>query len=544
MTNLKRNNKCLGQYFTPYEIASFMVGLISKQGRLKILDPCCGEGVFIEALLNKGFKNINALEIDNALGLKYRKYINYNSFVSEEFKNKYDVIIGNPPYIRWKNLDTKLKNELQHNSLWNDYFNSLCDYLYIFILKAIELLGEGGQLIYITPAYWLHTKHALSLRNYMIENGHFESIYHFCETPIFDQVNSSIIIFKYIKTKKYAQKKPPIDYVSYKSTVRLNEITLKHLLNKKLLKSAEYSFLDQFDQNATWTLANKQIKSELYKFENMCNVNNEKPKLPLVNTDSYIAEKNDYQCLGDIADIGNGLVSGADKAFQIPSKMKLNKHEKQAIINVVKAKDILKYVYSSKTRYIFIANRIDESVLANNYPNFYTHLNIYREILLARYNYNKDIKYWEWSFLRNYKMFSQPNPKIFVPCKERISHKNYCRFCLVDPNLYPTQDVTAIALKPGVRENIYYILAFLNSNMVFNWLKYKGLIKGGIIEFSEKPLKSIPIRLINWADKNEIVYHDRIVAKCKRLIIHRNIEDAFDIERDLSKLLYPKLIAI
>lgn len=55
----------------------------------------------------------------------------------------------------------------------------------IFIIKSIELLKEGGELIFITPNYWLNTTHSIKMRNYMMQNGFFEEIYHFNETPIY-----------------------------------------------------------------------------------------------------------------------------------------------------------------------------------------------------------------------------------------------------------------------------------------------------------------------------------------------------------------------
>ena len=40
----------------------------------------------------------------------------------------------------------------------------------------------------------------------MVQNGYFEEIYHFNETPIFDKVTVSIIIFKFIKSKDKSEK--------------------------------------------------------------------------------------------------------------------------------------------------------------------------------------------------------------------------------------------------------------------------------------------------------------------------------------------------
>ncbi|GHT24788.1 hypothetical protein AGMMS4957_18420 [Bacteroidia bacterium] len=179
-----------GQYFTPKIVADFMIGLADILPNSKILEPSCGEGVFLDLLQKKGYSDITAYEIDDDLAKDFSN-VHYESFVNANIKEAYDLIIGNPPYIRWKNLEDNLKQELSTNPLWNKYCNSLCDYLYIFILKSIELLNENGQLIFICPEYWMNTTHSVSLRNYMVEHGYFEEIYHFNETPIFEKVTVS-----------------------------------------------------------------------------------------------------------------------------------------------------------------------------------------------------------------------------------------------------------------------------------------------------------------------------------------------------------------
>ncbi|WP_410956842.1 Eco57I restriction-modification methylase domain-containing protein, partial [Salmonella sp. SAL04181] len=79
---------------------------------------------------------------------------------------QFSAIIGNPPYIRWKHLDVELQQELKNHKLWGVLFNPLSDYLSVFIANAIEHLREGGQLIFITPSFWMHTLHAHPLRQW------------------------------------------------------------------------------------------------------------------------------------------------------------------------------------------------------------------------------------------------------------------------------------------------------------------------------------------------------------------------------------------
>ena len=50
------------------------------------------------------------------------EYVDYRSFVSSPEDENFDVIIGNPPYIRWRNLEEHLKAELAQSRLWSLYF--------------------------------------------------------------------------------------------------------------------------------------------------------------------------------------------------------------------------------------------------------------------------------------------------------------------------------------------------------------------------------------------------------------------------------------
>lgn len=124
-------------------------------------------------------------------------------------------------------------------------------------------------------------------------------------------------------------------------------------------------------------------------------------------------------------------------------------------------------------------------------------------------------------FLRNFELFRKKEKRIFVPCKERISNKNYFRFALVEQGVFPTQDVTALFKKPEIQESLEYILAFLNLPIVFDWLKCNGIVKGNIVEFSEKPLASIPFKKIDWNNKKQVSLHKEITGSTKSYLAKR-----------------------
>jgi adenine-specific DNA-methyltransferase len=518
MGKRKSKNK-YGQYFTPEAVAEFMLSLTSKKKKDKVLEPSCGQGVFLDILEKKGYTDFKGFEVDKTLTSKSNKII-YESFVSYEFNEKYDLIIGNPPYIRWSNLEAELKVELESNILWKKHFNSLCDYLYIFILKSIELLNEKGELIFICPEYWLNTTHSLGLRNYMMQNGYFESIYYFNETPIFKNVTVSFIIFKYVKSKKRVQ---TIDYFKFDRTLKLNADTLSQIVNH-----CDKQTINQFNINERWIFAEEKSNTIIINLEKNCR--SKSSTLFEDDTNSNI------RTIGEICDIGNGMVSGLDKAFQLKENIlnELNDIELSCLIKVAKAKDLDSFFNNGIHHYFLIPSGLTEEEFTFNYPHLKDVLSGYIDELNNRYNYSRDIKYWEWVFLRNFNLFQKKSNRILVPCKERVSNKDYFRFSLVNSDIVPTQDVTGLLLKESTKESVEYVTAYLNNSRVFTWLCHKGIIKGNIVEFSEKPISSIPYRHINWNDPNEVEIHNQITLQTKSYIktkkgLHLNsIKSLFD----------------
>ena len=386
---------------------------------------------------------------------------------------------------------------MKNHPLFDKYLNALSDYSAFFIIKGIESLKEGGELIFITSDYWMDTTHSLGLRNYIIENGIISEIYSFKEAPIFKNVNVSLQIFKF---EKNINKKKNIDVFKYSGRQEIDDAMIEALVKKESHPLFEHLITEPFKKNQPWVIADKDDLSQIEQFEISCRKTN---------------ELSGYYCLEDVCDIGNGMVSGLDKAFQIDNSIQLNQEERESTLKVIKAKDLSPFIYKNITEYIFLNEIIEESQVKEQYPNFYNSLLPFKEKLLNRYSYNRDIKFWHWVFLRNYELFKASEQKIFVPCKERISNKDYHRFTIVDGDIFPTQDVSAIIPKIGTEESIEYICAHLNSDRVFNWIKHKGIVKGNIVEFSRAPLARIPFRKIDFNNKLEKNIHDEITELVK-----------------------------
>lgn len=98
---------------TPYEIASFMVSLISANKDITVLDTGAGTGVFIEALLQADYTYVKAIEINpdfcQTIKTKYPNITVINDNFLTCSLPQVDCIIGNPPYIKYQKLDNENK---------------------------------------------------------------------------------------------------------------------------------------------------------------------------------------------------------------------------------------------------------------------------------------------------------------------------------------------------------------------------------------------------------------------------------------------------
>ncbi len=128
---------------TPKPIAELMVELASAPKDGLVLDSGCGRGVFLKALVKRGYKNCIGIELDEKLSDECRKscpmceiitgdYLDYNPRI------KFDLIIGNPPYAHFNQLPEEIAKKV--NRLIK---TKKGDIYYAFIVKSIDLLKPG-----------------------------------------------------------------------------------------------------------------------------------------------------------------------------------------------------------------------------------------------------------------------------------------------------------------------------------------------------------------------------------------------------------------
>lgn len=529
---MKNTTKSLGQYMTPWPIAEFMVSLISKPKSARILEPGAGTGVFLRVLKANGFNNITAYEIDRKfrlddIGVK----VIYKNFLEVKPIEEFDVIIGNPPYVRWRNIPIEWREKFKRTEYWRRVINGLCDLTYAFIYHSVNLLKSDGELIFICPLFWLETLHGRNLRKHLAKRGYLDLVINLNEARIFKEVSSTIVIFKYIKGKKASRTKV-IEYESKKPVDKNILSRIKQLIQK--LDSGHY-VKEQVIRDGPLKayFSSVALSDEPWK-----PIPPDKPMALLIEQLNTISK------LGEIAEIGNGMVSGLDEAFKLTYEdfSRLNEQERRALIYVYKARTLGKFFPTAPpVPYIFVNHVTKESVLRKVYPYFYRKLVKYKERLISRYNYNTYIPWWHWVFLRNKHLFESYKLKIFVPSKERYDSKKCFRFTLIkdDPQktYYATQDVSVICIKSQKLEDILYTLGILNSKPFEEWILVKGFSRGGVYDFSEEPLKRIPIPLVDSDSQQEHELRRLIINVTKEIISSKSTKKLSELNSYVEKLI-------
>ena len=593
--------KNLGQYFTPSFLADFIVNLIDLEDPIRILEPSAGSGVFVKAL-EKRFSTIVAIEIDRSIPTSTKTPILYQNFFDYPVEEKFDVIIGNPPYVRWRNQPQDIRHDIIDRKFWNNRINALADLFQAFMFKSIDHLKPGGQLLFITPKFWLQTLHAANLREFIVTNGYLDFIIDLHEKKIFPAVSSNLLIVKFCKASVPDHHRIKVFTFLEKESITESELffvtkTLAHSVNFEQVDShpaIQFHLASHPTTNKGWSFFPEEAENFIETFETSCAINypievkfttqksisiNQVSLLECLTKEQvhfYDLDKSTLQpitmlnrklyfvngkqpehqtllisrfvTIADIFEIGNGMVSGLDKAFWIKKKdlprflQTFNNKEKSLLRKVVKSRYMNQYTVTEYATYIFIqeGDFSSEKEFQELCPHIYDILEPYKNNLAERWS-PKPISWYVWSFPRNYRLFQTFLHKFFVPCKERFDNKGYIRCVYEKGQILGVQDITVMGLFSWVKESPEYLLAYLNSDTLFQWLKHKGLKRGGVFQFSEHPLSSIPIRLINWNDPQEVSIQATITQICEDLISSKNISGRIERKEKIESL-FRKLI--
>lgn len=469
-TIIKKEN---GVVFTPEWVADFMVEEILNSrkvsGNEKILDAGCGEGVFTVIAAQKfskiSGKKINEVIEDNVYftdiseeyvektkhnlqKLSKIKIKKFNAIVDDfcfnEFTEKFDFIIGNPPYVRIQNLNGR-REQLQKKYI--SASSGSIDLYFCFFEQALKLLNKNGKIAFITPNSHFHSAAGKNLRNLMLP--HLTKIINFDHYQIFKDATAYTAI-----------------------TFLQNEKTENFLYAE--------NFKNDFDSIDYKKILARQMRPERWEFFD------EK------YLDKIVKLNKKYSTLQEVANIHYGIATLKDDIYIFsPEKHDENyfyfdgsRIEKDVCVPIIKAS-----TYKGKNQNLFLIfpykneKVIPQNTFIKNYPEAYKYFLQKRDILEKRdKGGGKDYEEF-YAFGRNQGLKTSFGKKIITSTMNLTP-----RFYVIDDER--TSFYAGYCVKPKEDIDLYELCEALNSNLMEEYIKsVSKSYRGGYKSYAKSFLK-------------------------------------------------------
>jgi len=471
-----KNNKEKGTVYTPQPITSYMikntikVEQIIENPYIKIVDPSCGTGNILiccfKYLRNLYKDNLKLINEKNGLNIDIKNIDNHiitnnlygfdiddiaikiliidlyelsqggilsnifnKDFLLYETEQKYDIFIGNPPYVGKKAIDNEYAAHLKIR--YKEVYRDKGDLSYCFFKKALEDLLDGGKLTFITSRYFLESPSGKDLRKVLKKLCNIDKIIDFYGIRPFKNVGIDPLIMFITNNKSEDNDIEIIKPINVKDKSKkefYNSVFLEKgkvfkdfLLNKNRLNDEGWILIDEKEQN----IINKIEQKKFTHLDNICN---------------------SYQ----------GVITGCDKAFVVSNEIALKENiEKDIVKPWIKSSYIEKNVVLRQDSYIIYSDLICDE---QEYPSAIAYIELQKEKLLKRRECQRGIRKWfELQWGRNQNIFE--NEKIVFPFKASSN-----RFAL-DKGSYFSADVYALILKEDVPFTYDFLLYLLNSKI-------------------------------------------------------------------------------
>lgn len=355
-------------------------------------------------------------------------------------KGGFDIVIGNPPYIKIQNLP-----EYEAKVLKKNYKSAIgkFDIYVLFIEKAFSLINTKGIVSYIHPHRLLNADYGKGIRKFLLDNKGVKEIINFGTEQIFETATTYTGIFFYSNNNE---------------NISVSEATSRILFNKNNLL-IDYDSLSE----EQWIFKSK-VESNLLK------------KLT-----------NQTQSMQDIFEgIYQGVITVGDDIFVLEGKIEnnifkgyskaLDKNviiESELMKQLLKGENIRRYKQPKSNYYIFYPHIIEngktkpikEEVLIKDYPLGYEYIsNFKNELKEKKKKYKTNPEYW-YSLHRAREKYIFESKKILTP-----QLQNYPNFCIDNYACYPDAGGYSL-LKKENKIDLNVLLGIMNSSVLWYFIK-------------------------------------------------------------------------
>ena len=515
--DLESAAKLRGGYYTPEKISDFLIewGFNLEDSPKNILEPSCGDGQFLHSLyryssnskssnskiqflgvelneveFNKSKKIFNKLKKDfNYTGkIKNSDFFQYMRNTNDRIaKKKFDLILGNPPYIRYQYFDQgKEVAEVNFEELGIKTTKHANSWLY-FLGDCVSRMSDDSRIGMVIPAELLHITYAKGLRKWLLEELDNTVLITFQEL-VFPNVQQEVVLFLGEKKSSSTTKK------------------LK-MVQKKNLESLSSDIWDEVNEKAPIVLDDND-KWNCYFLE--------KSELDFCRK-SF--SKKDIVEFNDVADIKIGIVTGANKFFCVNDEKLNDLHLSKGTnkgLNVLKVmgrswdvkgieftkKDYLTNCKLAKsTNLLYFNPDFSRSKLSTQIASY---LNEGEEVNLHERYKCRIRKPWYWI-----PYVESSNISMFKRASE------YSRLILNSAETYTTDTVHRISMRDGNNySSMDMCFSFINS-LTFLSCELEGRnYGGGVLELVPGEIRKLKVPMYNCS-KDEFNHLDSLFRQNK-----------------------------
>lgn len=179
--------KARGAFFTPSAIADYLAVWAVRKRSDTVLEPSCGEAVFLHAaadtLVLHGAEgdlasNLYGVELHAHSAEKaklallrrgFKAQIDVSDFFEHAPDIKFDVILGNPPFVRYQDFTGLARTRSMEAALAQGVrLSGLASSWAAFVVKAAQHLDDDGRMALVLPAELLSVGYAAEIRSFLL----------------------------------------------------------------------------------------------------------------------------------------------------------------------------------------------------------------------------------------------------------------------------------------------------------------------------------------------------------------------------------------
>ncbi len=417
--------------------------------------------------LSKNIKTGNSVVDDRLVD---PKAFDWKKEFPEVFKNDgFDIIIGNPPYIRVQLLDHKIIDWLKQNK---ETAYKRVDISTLFFELAKSILKDKGLVSFITSNQFQVTEYGRRTREFILKNFKIIHIIDFGDLPIFEDALTYVSIFTF-------QNDAPSNF---------KYLRVRNIEDAKRIDLNDSVTLDISSLNGdSWTLGDKSSLELLDKLRK-------------------------YSTIESIGRTGYGLITGLDEVLLLEEdKIKNLRIEEEMLLPVIVGTDPDRYVVVKPSSYVIYPYKLlnDETTLIgedefkSKYPNTYKYLLDNKQRLIERKDSRKTFKNRkDWYSLVRFGMLDNfSSAKIITPGEVK-DHKftiDYSKSGFLAARVF-------CVIVTNNNYDLKYVLAMLNSNVVKFFLHNTAPLKqGGYYGYSSSYLDKVTIPNVDSDTQKKII---------------------------------------